>query len=235
MCSTLNIIYALAIAGAHGRRASTRTAHPVATEKVRHRLWPSSGGGPLALQSWELCLSKKSLFFFSIERCGSVESWRGGGHLFFFYSINVMVQLQRDNIITATWCAGAGFFTFYLRGGAAIEQLCASIQAAGYSFSFSVLQERNLIATCLSTVEKIGGTNWRSGCVRPVRPLLVHPYGDKRYESHERFSVLGFGTEVVKYHIFIKTLLGKTILLWVSAQDTRETIKTMIEQKEGYS
>ena len=178
---------------------------------------------------------EKSQFFFSIGRSGSVEPWRDGRHLFSFYSISVMDQLQRENIITAIWCAGAGFFTFYLRGGAAIEQLCASIQAAGFSFSYSFLHERNLIATCLSTVEKIGGTNWRSCCVRPVRPLLVHPYGYKRYESHERFSVLGFGTEVVKYQIFIKTLSGKTILLWVSAQDTRETIKTMIEQKEGYS
>lgn len=67
--------------------------------------------------------------------------------------------------------------------------------------------------------------------MRPVRPLTVHPYGDKRYESHEQFPVLGFGTEVVKYQIFIKTLSGKTILLWVSAQDTGETIKAMIEQR----
>ena len=46
---------------------------------------------------------------------------------------------------------------------------------------------------------EIGETNWRSGCMRSVRPLAVHPYGEKRYESHERFSVLGIGTEVVKY------------------------------------
>ena len=66
--------------------------------------------------------------------------------------------------------------------------------------------------------------------MRSFRPLLVYPYGEKMYESHEQFSALGFGTEVVKYQIFIKTLSGKTILVWVSAQDTGETIKTMIEQ-----
>ena len=135
------------------------------TIQVKVIIGPGSEGDPPAQHRWDLCLSDKSLLFFSIGRSGSVESWRGGRHLFSFHSINVMDQLQRDYIITATWCAGAGFFTFYLRGGAAIEQLCASIQAAGFSFSYSFLHERNLIATCLSTVEKIGETNWRSGCM----------------------------------------------------------------------
>ena len=71
--------------------------------------------------------------------------------------------------------------------------------------------------------------------MRSVRPLSVHPYGEKRYESNERFSALGFGAEVEKYQIFIKTLSGKTILVWVSTKDTGETLKTIIEQREGYS
>ena len=100
MCSAKNLIPALAIAGAHGHRNSTGTAHPVAAEKDRYRLWPGSGGGPPVQFSWELYLSDKSLFFLSNGISGSVESWRGGGHL--FHSINVMDQLQRDIIITAT-------------------------------------------------------------------------------------------------------------------------------------
>ena len=140
-----------------------------------------------------------------------------------------MDQHQRENIFMAIWCAGARFFNFYLRGGAATEQFGASIQDTGFFVTYSFLQES------LSTIGKIGETNRRSGCMRPVRPLSVHPYGEKRYESHERSSVLGFGTKAVKYQLFIKTLSGKTILLWVSAQDTVETIKTMIERREGYS
>ena len=97
------------------------------------------------------------------------------------------------------------------------------------------MHERNFIASCPYTGEKIEESTWRSGCMRSIRPLSVYPYGEKRYESHERFSALGFGTEVVKYQIFIKTLSGKTILVWVSAQDIGETIKTMIAQREGYS
>ena len=235
MCSAKNLIPALAIAGAHGRRESTGTALLVADEKDRHHLWQGTGGGPTVQHSWELCLSDKSLSFLSTGRSGSGESWRGGGHLFSFQSISVLDQLQRDTINTAIRCAGAGFFTVYSRGGAAREQLCASIQAAVFSFFYSLLHERNFIASCPYTGEKIRESTWISGCMRSVRPLSVYPYGEKRYESYERFSALGFGTEVVKYQIFIKTLLGKTILLWVSAQDTRETIKTMIEQKEGYS
>ena len=134
MCSQKNVILALGIAGAHGCRDSTKMALQVAAKKDCHHLWPGRGGVPPVQISWDHCLSDTFLLFLSIGRSRSVESWRGSGNLFSFHLINVMDQLQRDNIITATWCAGAGFFTIYLRGGAAIEQLDASIQAAGFSF-----------------------------------------------------------------------------------------------------
>jgi len=44
----------------------------------------------------------------------------------------------------------------------------------------------------------------------------------------------GFRKEVETYQIFVKTFAGKTLLLWVSALDTGETLKTLIEQREGY-
>ena len=181
-------------------------------KKDRHRLWPGTGGGPTVQHSWELCFSDKSLSFLSTGRSGSGESWRGGGHLFSFQSIIVLDQLQRDIINTAIRCVGAGFITLYFRGGAAIEQLCASIQAAVFSFFYSLLHERNFIASCPYTGKKIGESTWRSGCMRSFRPLLVYPYGEKMYESHEQFSALGFGTEVVKYQIFIKNPFRKNNL-----------------------
>ena len=84
MCSAKNLISALARAEAHGRRASTGTAHLVIAEKDGHRLGPCSGGVPLVQQSWELFLSETSLFLLSIGRSRSVEPWRDDGAFVFF-------------------------------------------------------------------------------------------------------------------------------------------------------
>ena len=96
MCSAKNLIPALAVAGAHGRRDSTGMALQVAAEKDCHHLWPGRGGVPPVQISWDHCLSDTSLLFLSIGRSGSVEFWRGGGIFLSFHSINVLDLLQRD-------------------------------------------------------------------------------------------------------------------------------------------
>ena len=41
--------------------------------------------------------------------------------------------------------------------------------------------------------------------------------------------------EVGTFQIFVKIPSGRSLLLWVFAEDTEETLKTLIVQKEGYS
>ena len=96
MCSAKNLTPAQVVTEDYGRRDFTGMALQVVAEKDCHRLWPGRGSGPSVQISWDHCLSDTSLLFLSIGRSGSVESWRGGGHLLSFHSINVLDLLQRD-------------------------------------------------------------------------------------------------------------------------------------------
>jgi len=78
---------------------------------------------------------------------------------------------------------------------------------------------------------KCGRTDWRPrerSLVRSsIRPLL----GRARSELKTCLRVSGSRAEEGKYQIFVKTISGKTISLWVSGRDTGETINTLMEQR----
>ena len=67
------------------------------------------------------------------------------------------------------------------------------------------------------------------------RPVLAYRSEDEGYEINSCLSNPGYKTEVGKFQIFVNLPSGKTLLLWVIAEDTGETLKTLIVQKEGYS
>ena len=68
-----------------------------------------------------------------------------------------------------------------------------------------------------------------------ARPASVYQYEGKGYDVNNCLSDSGYKTDVGNFQIFVKLPSGKTLLLWVIAEDTGETLKTLIVQKEGYS
>lgn len=81
---------------------------------------------------------------------------------------------------------------------------------------------------------KCGRTDWRPRERSPVRSSIRPLLGRTRSELKTCSRVSGSRAEEGKYQIFVKTISGKTISLWVSGRDTGETINTLIEQREGY-
>jgi len=108
-------------------------------------------------------------------------------------------------------------------------------QVEGSPFLYYLLHARSITDAGPYSCEKNEERDGRLGCMRPARSPLTHPHNEKRYESHKPVSVSGFGAEDEKFQIFIKTPTGKTILVWVSANDTGEILKDKIAQREGYS
>jgi len=82
--------------------------------------------------------------------------------------------------------------------------------------------------------EKIGEAARRTEHWSTARPQTVHPCDGEWYEIQNRFSGLDLRAEVKKFQIFVKSLTGKPMLLWVSAEDTGESLKNMIVKLEDY-
>jgi len=93
------------------------------------------------------------------------------------------------------------------------------------------LSERTMEAISGNLAATLAAAAWCRSSVRASLPLLL---GDERYDLKNCQTIPVFRTEVERYQIFVKLLSGKTILLWVSALDTGETLKSLIEQREGY-
>jgi len=104
------------------------------------------------------------------------------------------------------------------------EMIWAILQAEGSMFQDYLLHARSIIPAGQISGEDKEEIDGSIRCMRPVRN-----------ESHKPFSGSGSGAENGKFQIFIKTPPGKTILVWVSAHDTGESLKVKIAQKEGYS
>jgi len=81
---------------------------------------------------------------------------------------------------------------------------------------------------------KIGEAAWRTEHRSAVRPQTVHPCDEEWYEIQKLFSGLDLRAEVKKFQIFVKSFTGKPMLLWVSAEDTGESLKNMVVKLEGY-
>jgi len=73
---------------------------------------------------------------------------------------------------------------------------------------------------------------WSSSIVRASLSLL---YGEAWNDVKSCQTLPVLRTEVERFQIFVKLISGKTILLWVSALDTGATLKSLIEQRQGYS
>jgi len=90
------------------------------------------------------------------------------------------------------------------------------------------------LTACTHIIDIYRGADWRTRLRASVRSSLPLLLGDERYDLKNCQTTSGFRTEVEIYQIFVKSLAGKTILLWVSALDTGESLKTRIEQREGH-
>jgi len=82
--------------------------------------------------------------------------------------------------------------------------------------------------------EILGEAAWRTAHRSSVRPQTVHPCDGEWYEFQNRFSGLDLRAELKKFQIFVKSFTGKPLLLWVSDEDTGESLKNMVVKIEGY-
>ena len=87
---------------------------------------------------------------------------------------------------------------------------------------------------CLFRAGHFNGKERRARSVIYRRPVLAYRSEDEGYEINSCLSNPGYKTEVGNFQIFVNLPSGKTLMLWVIAEDTGETLKTLIVQKEGY-
>jgi len=236
MSSAKNLSFALAAAVDDGRRDTRGSALLVVVGEACHRQWPGSGRGPLLQVRWAFSQSEISRFLLSGGRNGSDKPCRGGGHLRTPVSINDLVLEKRETVLM--W-GGSAELSLYQTGDFAERQKAempwASAKVAGLPLKLRFMHTSGTTDAGTNSGGKKGELVWRSGCMRHAKPPLVPPLGEKRYGSYKHHSALGIEAEDGNYQVCIKTLLGKTILVWVSENDTGETLKAKIAQREGYS
>jgi len=95
-------------------------------------------------------------------------------------------------------------------------------------------QAREAPTVCTQIHENHGGAAWRIWCRSNVRASLPLLPGEDRYDLKYCQTSPVFRTGVERFQIFVKLLSGKTILLWVSALDTGDILKSRIEHRQGY-
>ena len=94
---------------------------------------------------------------------------------------------------------------------------------AFYSNAFKLYfkQSVGFGVACLNRVDPNSGVDRRTG-------PLAYCSEDEEYDFNTCFSDSGCQIDVGNFHIFVKLPSGKTFLLWVFAEDTGETLKTLI-------
>jgi len=236
MSSAKNLSFALAAAVVDGRRDTRGSAILAVGGEACHRYWPGRRSGPLFQIRWALSQDVFSRFLLSGGRNGSDKSCSGGGHRLFPYPINDLALWQRKSVLVWGGYAEPSFLqTIEYVERQKAEKTWASAQVAGLPFKLRFVNARGISVAGTNSGGKKGEIDWSSGCMRHARPTLDHPLGEKRYGTFEHHSVLDFGAEDEKYQVCIKTPSGKTKLVWVSVNDTGETLNAKIAQREGYS
>lgn len=107
---------------------------------------------------------------------------------------------------------------------------------AWHLFKLLRLLEERSMPVCRRSINRRGKERrrWPMLCVNPVS--ADHPDGEwYDFNTCLPVSLFGLRANLGKFQIFVKTVSGKSMLLWISAEDTGESLKTLIVQKGGFS
>jgi len=221
------------------------------------------GGGKFVIVYWineidlVVSLLEVPLPYFPGCREGRCEFFRGGGSLVSDLLLKVLVQDAREigrlihwHVMQLTLDIHCHFLVDTLSAGCMPEEthkgdyyraplvdVHPRCQAVPCDHPLCLLANRGHRSKSMGLLSsgKIGEAEWRTGFMSSVKPLTVHQRGGEWYETQKLFSGLDIRAESEKFQIFVKTITGKSILVWVSAEDTGETITNMVGKIEGYS